>query len=141
MIFEARRFVRTILGIILIVLGLVLRFEYKIAWADELKIKKGTASWYDYESCKKEGTNGRFTASGERFFPEDLTCASWDYKFGTMLRITNLRSGRSIIVKVNDRGPSRRLYRKGRLVDLSRGAFRRIADLHFGIIRVKVEEV
>lgn len=98
----------------------------------------GEASWYSRESCRREGTSG-ITASGERFENENLTCASWDYSFGTLLRITNAKNGKSVIVRVNDRGPAKRLYRQGRIVDLSKAAFREIASLSKGIIKVKVE--
>lgn len=98
-----------------------------------------TASWYSYESCVAEGTSGRYTASGERFNHQDLTCASWDYKFGTQVKVTNLKNGKSVIARVNDRGPAKRLYKKGRVIDLSKASFARIADLREGVIPVKIE--
>ncbi len=91
----------------------------------------GTASWYG----GGEKLN-KYTASGEVFDPETLTCAIWDTPFGTYLRVTNLDNGYSVLVKVDDRGPAKRL---GRLIDLSRRAFSEIAPLKEGLIRVKVE--
>ncbi len=78
------------------------------------------ASWYSRESCRREGTGGKDirTASGERLDDNALTCAVWGPKFGTMLKVTNLENGKSIVVRCNDRGPGRR-----------------------GIIRVKIEIV
>jgi rare lipoprotein A len=98
-----------------------------------------TASWYSFDSCRKEGTNGYFTASGERFNEKDLTAASWQYPFQSKVKVTNLNNGKSIIVTINDRGPSKRLIKKGRVIDLSRGSFSRIANLSDGVISVKVE--
>jgi rare lipoprotein A len=97
-----------------------------------------TASWYSRESCKHEGTSG-IMANGKELKDDELTCASWDYCFGTRLLITNLANFRSVIVKVTDRGPAKRLYRKGRKIDLSKGAFSKIANLKQGIISCKVE--
>lgn len=97
-----------------------------------------TASYYTVKSCLREGTSG-IMANGRRLNDEALTCASWDYKFGTKLRITNTQNGRSVICIVTDRGPAKKLYRKGRIVDLSKCAFMEIASLKQGIIPCKVE--
>jgi len=98
-----------------------------------------TASYYTYDSCWREGTSGVFTASGEHFNENDLTCAMWGVKFGTLVKVTNLANGKSVIVRVNDRGPSRRLAKQGRKIDLAKGAFLRLASLKKGVIKVKVE--
>ena len=99
-----------------------------------------TASWYSVESCKREGTwrkyGGRM-ANGKIFDDTKLTCASWDYPFGTKLKITNTENGKSVIVEVTDRGPAKSLYRKGRTVDLSKEAFSVIASLNRGIINIR----
>jgi len=96
----------------------------------------GTASWYG-SGNPKERLN-EFTASGERFNPEDFTAATYNYPFGTKLRVTNLSTGKSVVVKVNDRGPNRRL---NRVIDLSRAAFAKISMLKHGLIIVKVERI
>ena len=75
------------------------------------------------------------TASGEIFNPQNLTCASWDYPFHTKLKVTNIVNGKSVIVRVNDRGPNRRL---GRAIDLTKYAFAKIADTKKGLILVKI---
>ena len=62
--------------------------------------------------------SGRLTANGEHFKPMGLTCAHRKLAFGTKLKVTNLRNGRSVIVRVNDRGP----FIRGRILDLSLGA-------------------
>jgi rare lipoprotein A (peptidoglycan hydrolase) len=91
-----------------------------------------TASWYGKE-CQ-----GRKTASGEVFNPAALTAASGEYQIGSRVKVTNARTGRSVEVLINDRGPAKRLARQGRKIDLSRAAFARIADLKDGVVPVKI---
>ena len=78
---------------------------------------------------------GRPTASGERFDNNQLTAAHRTLPFGTKVRVTNLSNGRSVVVKVNDRGP----YARGRIIDLSQAAARRIDLVRAGVARVRVE--
>jgi len=94
----------------------------------------GTASWY---SRSDRGIKKR-TASGTLFDHTLRTCASWHFPLGTRIRVTNLKTGRSVICVVNDRGPSKKLKR---LVDLTKSAFREISDLKHGLIRVSVMPV
>ncbi len=61
---------------------------------------------------------GRGTASGERFNPNALTAAHRSLPFGTKVRVTNLRNGRTVVVRINDRGP----FVRGRIIDVSRAA-------------------
>lgn len=98
-----------------------------------------TASWYSTESCKREGTSGVYTASGERFNENEHTAASWSYPFNTRLKVTNLRNKKAVVVRITDRGPSKRLVKKGRVIDLSMGAFKAIAPLSDGVIPVSIE--
>lgn len=79
--------------------------------------------------------HGRLTASGERFDKNKFTCASNYYKIGTILEVTNIANGKSVVVKVNDRGGF-----KGMKLDLSEGAFKRIANLKKGVLKVRVEK-
>jgi len=71
------------------------------------------------------------TASGEIFDPEALTAAHKSLPFHTRVRVTNPANGRSVTVRINDRGP----YIDGRCLDLSRAAFRAIANLETGVLR------
>ena len=103
-------------------------------------VRAEEASWYSVESCLREGTSG-IMANGEVLNDERKTCASWDYPFGTKLQVTNLHNGRSVVVLVTDRGPAKRLYKKGRTIDLSKRAFSELASLKQGIIEVKVKEI
>jgi rare lipoprotein A len=83
----------------------------------------GLASWYKM---------GRVTASGERFKPNGLTAAHRKLPFGTRVKVTNLRNGRSVIVRINDRGP----FIRGRVMDLSLGAARAIGLNHMGVAKI-----
>lgn len=94
----------------------------------------GIASWY---SETDPGIN-LHTANGEIFDDRKLTCASWNHKFGTLLKVTNIKNGKSVVCRVNDRGPHKRL---GRLIDLTVTAFKRIADPRSGLIHVSIQPV
>jgi rare lipoprotein A len=72
----------------------------------------------------------------EIFNDSQLTCAMWDMPFNTILKVTNLENGKSVVVRVNDRGPAKRL---NRTIDLTKAAFFRIADLEKGLAEVSVE--
>jgi len=96
-----------------------------------------TASYYTVNSCMKESGQA-IMANGRKLDDSKFTCASWDHKFGKKLRITNLANGKSVVVEVTDHGPARRLYRRGRIIDLSRAAFSAIADLKQGIIQIEI---
>lgn len=90
---------------------------------------QGTASYYG------GAFHGRKTASGERYDQNDLTCAHTTLPFSTKVRVTNLQNGRSVLVRVNDRGP----FKKGRIVDLSKAAAKKLAMLERGTAKVLVE--
>lgn len=79
--------------------------------------------------------NGRKTASGEIFNNKELTAANKTLPFGTEVKITNLISGKSVVVRVNDRGP----YHSSRAFDLSKAAFNSIGDTRKGTIAIEYE--
>jgi rare lipoprotein A len=81
--------------------------------------------------------HGRRTASGSRYDMNALTCAHRSAPFGTRLRVTELASGRSVVVTVTDRGP----FKRGRIVDLSVAAARALGIISRGLARVRVERV
>lgn len=124
-----RRDLLWVAGICIFLLG-VLSVLWVVLGAEEPSVV-GRASWYG----GGEKLN-RLTANGEVFDPTLLTAASWQYPFGTRLRVVNVKTGKAVIVRVNDRGPARRLKR---IIDLSREAFRRIAPLRQGVVEVRVE--
>ena len=99
-----------------------------------------TASWYSVESCRREGTSG-VMANGRKLDDSKFTAASWDYKFNTKLKVKNIRNGKWVMVRVTDRGPAKRLYRQGRVIDLSRAAFHAIESLKKGIVEVEISVV
>ncbi len=78
---------------------------------------------------------GRKTASGERFNPGGLTAAHRTLPFGTKLKLTNVKNGRSVVVRVNDRGP----FVRGRMLDVSHGAASALGFVGQGTARLKVE--
>jgi rare lipoprotein A len=88
----------------------------------------GVASFY---------SEGQETANGEQFNPNELTAAHPSLPFGTRLRVTNVSTGRSVTVRVNDRGP----YVRGRVVDVSYSAARALGMLHAGVANVKLDVV
>jgi rare lipoprotein A len=88
----------------------------------------GMASYYK---------SGKITANGERFKPNGFTAAHRTLKFGTKLRVTNLRNGKSVVVRVNDRGP----FIRGRVIDLSLGAARVIGLNKTGVAKVSFSVV
>lgn len=100
-----------------------------------------TASWYSYKSCIKEGTSGVFTASGERFDENAMTCALPHRNFGGLYKVTNIKNGKSVVVRHTDFGPGRKPRSRGVVVDLSKGAFQKIGTLRDGIIPVRVEAI
>lgn len=97
-----------------------------------------TASWYDRASCIREGTSG-IMANGEVLDDSKFTAAMWGVKFGTRVRVTNLSNGRSCIVTICDRGPAKRLVKKGRIIDLSYASMRLLDGIERGIIPVEIK--
>jgi len=91
--------------------------------------RRGRASWYGPRF------RGQQTASGERFNPSELTAAHRSLPFGTRVRVTNLRNGASVVVRINDRGP----YAAGRIIDLSRAAAQAIGVRRTGTAPVRLE--
>ncbi|WP_433054443.1 septal ring lytic transglycosylase RlpA family protein [Dactylosporangium sp. CS-033363] len=79
--------------------------------------------------------DGQKTANGENFDPNGLTAAHKTLKFGTIVRVTNLANGKSVDVRINDRGP----FVAGRCLDLAKGAFVKIASVSAGVIDAKYE--
>lgn len=95
------------------------------------RAEEGLASYYSGRF------HGRRTASGARFDMHALTCAHPSAPFGTRLRVTDVESGRSVVVTVNDRGP----FARGRVVDLSLAAAQALGMVERGVARVRVEKL
>ncbi len=96
-----------------------------------LTVQDGVASYY------ADKHHGRMTANGETFDMYALTAAHRKLPFGTKLRVTSLANNRSVIVRINDRGP----YVNGRVIDLSYGAAAELQMLKSGLAKVKLEIV
>jgi rare lipoprotein A len=89
------------------------------------------ASWYG------PGFHGRKTANGEVYDQMSFTAAHKSLKFGTLLKITNLKNNKSVVIRINDRGP----YIHGRDLDLSKAAALELGIVRKGVAKMKVEEI
>lgn len=99
----------------------------------DLPVETGIASFYG----KNDGFHGKKTANGEIYDRETLTAAHRTAPFGSLLKVTNLSNGKSVVVRVNNRGP----FTRGRVVDLSFRAARDLGFVSRGLTRVKVERL
>lgn len=99
--------------------------------AGSTRVASGIASWYG------PGFHGNRSASGEVFNQNAMTAAHRYLPFGTQVRVTNLNTGRSVVVRINDRGP----FSRGRVIDLSAGAARAIGMIGSGVAPVSLEVV
>lgn len=91
--------------------------------------KIGLASYYGKKF------NGKKTANGEKFNMNEFTAAHRTLPFNSLVKVTNLKNGKSVVVRVNDRGPGS----KSRIIDLSKGAAEKIGMISNGIVKVKIE--
>lgn len=111
-------------------------------WVFPLKAEIVEASFYTKASAMREGTSGVFTANGERFNEAAQTCAHPSKPFGTLLKVTNLKTGTWFECRVNDRGPAMFLVKRGRKLDMTPKGFDLLGlDRRVGVARVKVQEV
>jgi len=94
-------------------------------------IQRGTASWYG------PGFHGRKTASGERFNSYDMTAAHPTLPFGTRLKVVNETNGRSVVVRVNDRGP----FAHRRIIDLAKGPAQALGLMSAGTAYVSLHKL
>lgn len=107
---------------ILLILGFLSTFAFSTVTAS------ANSGWASYYTCCKT------TANGERYNKMGLTAAHRSFKFGTRVKVTNLKTGKSVVVRINDRGP----FIKGRIIDLSLGAARVIGLNKSGVAKVKI---
>jgi rare lipoprotein A len=92
-------------------------------------VETGLASWYG------QGFHGKRTASGEVFNQEQFTAAHRTLPWGSRVKVINLANGKSVEVRINDRGP----FGKGRIIDVSRAAARILGIVESGVAAVRVE--
>ncbi|ELR71009.1 Rare lipoprotein A precursor [Fulvivirga imtechensis AK7] len=95
------------------------------------QVQNGQASFY------ADKFEGRPTASGEKYSHSKLTAAHRSLPFGTMVKVTNLKNNKSVIVRINDRGP----FVKGRIIDLSKSAAQKLGFTHQGVTKVNIEVI
>jgi rare lipoprotein A len=98
-----------------------------------LQTESGKASYYG------KRFHGKKTASGERFDQKALVAAHPSWSFGTLVRVTNKENGRSVTVRVVDRGPAKKARRRGVIIDLSTKAARSLDFHEQGIVPVRLE--
>lgn len=96
-----------------------------MGFAQAEPVSRGKASFYNH---------GTKTASGERYNPGGMTAAHRTLPFGTRVRVTDVNTKRSVVVRVNDRGP----FIKGRIIDVSRGAANELGMVGRGVAQVEV---
>ncbi|TBU78668.1 septal ring lytic transglycosylase RlpA family lipoprotein [Pseudomonas daroniae] len=92
---------------------------------------EGKASYYG------KAHHGNKTASGERFNQNDLTAAHRTLPFGTRVKVTNLNNNRSVVVRINDRGP----FTRGRIIDVSHKAAEALDMIRSGVVSVRIENL
>ncbi|MCR5130190.1 MAG: septal ring lytic transglycosylase RlpA family protein [Prevotella sp.] len=114
-----------------IVLLCVAFFGFHFAPLSAQKTQKGKATFYS-----KRATGAR-TANGERLHHDSMTCAHRTYPFGTMLRVKNPANGKEVVVRVTDRGP----FIRGRIIDLSWGAAKKLGIIAQGVAMVEIEPI
>jgi hypothetical protein len=95
----------------------------------------GLASYYG------PGFHGRETASGEIFDQAEMVAAHRTLPLGTVVRVTNLDNNRAVVLRVIDRGPYGRNYRRGTIIDVSKGAAQRLRFVQDGLVKVRVDVV
>lgn len=93
--------------------------------------EQGKASFY------ADKYHGRLTASGEKFDQQAMTAAHKKLPFNSMVKVTNTANNRSVVVRVNDRGP----FISGRIIDLTQHAFEKLAEPSAGVINVTIEVI
>ena len=112
-----------------IILAIIIAATTHTAIPLRAQTQRGKASFYS-----KRATGAR-TSSGERIHHDSLTCAHRTYPFGTLLKVTNERNGKEVVVRVTDRGP----HTRGRIIDLSHAAARRLGIIDQGVAMVRVQ--
>lgn len=100
--------------------------ELHISLNGQDSFQQGQASWYG------PGFHNRLTANGERYDMNALTAAHKTLPFGTLVRVKSVSTGKSVVVRINDRGP----YAKGRIIDLSRAAAEQLGVKNHGVYKV-----
>ena len=123
----------SLLGLLVAVIAVVLVLGRTVESSTPPRVQVGLASWYG------PGFNGEETASGEIFDQREMVAAHRTLPLGSVIRVTNLENGRRVTLRVIDRGPYGRNFRKGTILDVSRGAARRLRMVRDGLVKVRIE--
>lgn len=118
----------TLLPVLLLLVCSCHRKQVPASSAEVSGTETGMASFY------AESYNGRKTANGEIYNSSKLTAAHKKLPFGTRVKVTNLSNGKSVKVRINDRGP----FVAGRIIDLTRSAAKKIDMVNAGVVRVRI---
>jgi rare lipoprotein A len=116
-----------------------------IKWIMAISLVAGAGMLLFSETAEAEGTCGKAswyalnskTASGEQMNPAAMTAAHKSYGFGSKIRVTNKRNGKSVIVRINDRGP----FVKGRIIDVSKAAAQKLGFINSGHTSVCIQRI
>lgn len=114
--------------------AITVKEEVKKYSLDDYNVVEGTKQTGQATYYAKK-FHGRKTTNGEKFSIYEFTGAHRTLKFGTLVKVTNTDNGKSVIVRINDRGP----FTKGKIIDLSPAAFTELAKLSKGILKVSIE--
>ncbi|MBC8464786.1 MAG: septal ring lytic transglycosylase RlpA family protein [Parcubacteria group bacterium] len=107
-------------------------------WISAGHVERGIASYYNKASVRPYPGKGYLTANGKRFDDKADTAAHRSLPFGTVVKVTDIKTGRWVIVRINDRGP----YVEGRIIDLTEGAAEKIGIAgKKGLAKVKMEVI
>ena len=128
---KTRTYGLAMVGLASFFLGLSFSPNYANAKNNSPMVQEGTASWYGGKF------HGRKTASGERFNTYDLTAAHRTLPMNTLVKVTNLSNGKSVVVRINDRGP----YAGKRVIDLSYSAANELGFVKRGVTKVRLERI
>lgn len=109
--------------------------ESDLTWSGSQELSLSDAKTTGMASYYGSQFAGNLTANGERFDPKKMTAAHRTLPFGTRVLVTNLKNGRHVTVRINDRGP----FVDSRIIDLSRGAAKRLNMLHEGTAKVRLQ--
>jgi len=122
------------IGVVMLLVALVgARAEGPANTSRAPRVQHGLASYYG------RGFQGEETASGRIFDKREMVAAHRTLPLGTVVRVTNLENGRRVVVRIIDRGPYGRNYRKGTIIDVSEGAARQLRFVEDGLVRVRLE--
>ncbi|WP_410369582.1 septal ring lytic transglycosylase RlpA family protein [Amniculibacterium sp. G2-70] len=128
---KPQKFKSMMKGVSLVIIMMISMLSFYSFSSEATDAKTSLISFYH------DKFNGRKTASGELFDNSKLTAAHRSLPFGTKLKMTNIKNGKSVVVRINDRGP----FVASRALDVSKAAFKAIAPVGHGVVPVEYEVI